>query len=109
MSGPRLSSFEARKSSHLRMTEFGSARLRRRLRQLPRRLTGRHKIDRPQVRIVDVLQRHRHHTTAAVDVDTAEELQPEAWREVLALLRGAALQVAHLRPKRVVEIGRTPA
>ena len=42
-------------------------------------------IDRPEVAVVDVLQRHGHHFGLAVDVDTAEKLQAETGREILAL------------------------
>jgi hypothetical protein len=47
-------------------------------------------VDRPQSH-VDILQRHRHNVGPAVDIDAAEELQPETWRQILALFRTAAL------------------
>src|SRR5262245_20837904 len=63
---------------------------------------------RPQHAVVDVLERHRHHLGLAVDGDMAEELQPEARREVVLL----ALAAAHLeygaRAEGVVEPPRRP-
>jgi hypothetical protein len=40
---------------------------------------------------VEILQRHRHNTGPAGDIDAAEELQPETWRQIFALFRTAAL------------------
>src|SRR5438045_7843673 len=64
--------------------------------------------DRPKVAIVDILQRHRHDAGPSVDLDTAEELQPEAWCEVFALLRAAPLLENCRRSERVVELARSP-
>src|SRR5215475_2995648 len=76
---------------------------------LPPSIWPRQDIDRPEVAVVDVFQGHRHHARLAVDINTAEELQAGAGREVLALLRAAALLVNRGWPKRVVELSRSPA
>src|SRR6478735_4836514 len=48
------------------------------------RVRARLDIDRPQSRVVDVLEGHRHDFGLAVDIDAAEELQPETGAEILA-------------------------
>src|SRR5262245_29416130 len=63
---------------------------------------------RPQIAVVHVLQRHRHYLGRAVDFNVAEELEPEAWRKILALLCAASVLVHHLRPERVVDLARPP-
>jgi hypothetical protein len=47
--------------------------------------------DRPQIAVVNVLQGHGHHFGFSVDTDMAEKLQAKTGREILALLRAAAL------------------
>jgi hypothetical protein len=56
----------------------------------PRVRTG-FDIDRPQIAVVNVLQGHGHHFGFSVDTDMAEKLQAKTGREILALLRAAAL------------------
>src|SRR5690348_11662275 len=73
------------------------------------RVRLRQDIDRPERAVVDILERHRHHARSSVDVDTTEELQAEAWREIFALLGAAALLEHGPRPKGVVEPARSPA
>src|SRR5450631_2350856 len=68
----------------------------------------RHDIDRPEVAVVDILQRHRHHPGAAVDVDAAEKLQSETWGEIVVLPGAAALFEHGRRSEGVVEPARTP-
>jgi hypothetical protein len=46
-------------------------------------------VDRPEISIVDILQRHRHDAGPAVDIDAAEELQSKTWCEIFALFRAA--------------------
>src|SRR3984893_8204028 len=65
-------------------------------------------IDRPEVAVIDVLQRHRHDAGFAVDIDAAEELQTETRREIFALLRAASLLEHRRWSKRVVELARAP-
>src|SRR2546421_1144955 len=72
------------------------------------RVRPRFDADRPKVAIVDILQRHRHDAGPPVDLDTAEELQPETRCEVFTLLRAASLLEHCRRPERVVELARSP-
>src|SRR5438445_412987 len=74
----------------------------------PPSIRARLDIGRPQVAVVDVLQRHGHHLGLAVDIDAAEKLQAETGGEIFALLRAAALLEHGFRPERVVEQGRRP-
>jgi len=53
------------------------------------RVRPRLDIDRPEIAVADILQGHRHDLRPAVNIDAAEELQPETGREVVALLRGS--------------------
>src|SRR5260370_35685098 len=62
------------------------------------RIQSRRDIDRPQIAVVDILQRHGHDFALAIDIDTAEELQSKARGEVFALLRAAALRIHRLGP-----------
>src|SRR5215203_2470914 len=57
-------------------------------------------IDRPQIAVVYVLQRHRHDAGVAIDIDAAKKLQPETGRKIFTL---AALLEHRLRAKRIVE------
>src|SRR6188768_2108580 len=63
---------------------------------------------RPQHLVGDVLERHRHHSALAVDIDAAEKLQPETGRKILDLRRVAALLEQHARPECIVERRRMP-
>src|SRR3954454_21681534 len=72
------------------------------------RLRLRLDIDRPEVPVVDVLQRHGHDAGPAIDVDLAEELQSETGREVFALRFAASVLVHRDRTKGVVELARAP-
>src|SRR5260370_17238522 len=80
------------------------------LRQYARRprVRPRFDVDRPEVAVIDVLQRHRHDAGLAVDIDAAEELQAEARREIFALLRAASLLEHRRWSERVVELPRAP-
>src|SRR5215831_3778909 len=64
--------------------------------------------DRPEVAVGDVFEGDRHHLARAVDRHMSEELQPEAGREIVALVRAAAFLEHRARPKRVVERPRMP-
>src|SRR5947208_1094001 len=72
------------------------------------RLRLRHDIDRPEVPVVDVLQRYGHDAGPAIDVDLAEELQSETGREVFALRLTAPVLIHRDRTKSIVELARTP-
>src|SRR6476620_600198 len=72
------------------------------------RVRARLDIDRPQSRVVDVLQGHRHYFGLAVDIDAAEELQPETGAEILALFGVAALLEHRLGAERIVEFAGRP-
>src|SRR5260370_39439461 len=72
------------------------------------RIRPRFDVDRPKVAVVDILQRHPHDAGPSVDIDTAEELQPETRREIFTLLRAAALLEHRRWPERVVELARSP-
>ena len=72
------------------------------------RIRARLDIDRPEIAVVDVLQRHRHHFGLAVDIDAAEELQAKARCEIFALLGAASLLKHRRRTERVVELARRP-
>src|SRR5258705_6182091 len=65
-------------------------------------------VDRPQRGVADVLERHGHHLARAVDRDVAEELQPEAGRQILAALPARRFLERDARPERVVERARPP-
>src|SRR5258706_1795189 len=65
-------------------------------------------VDRPQRGVAHVLERHGHHLARAVDRDVAEELQPEAGRQILAELPARRLLEFDARPERVVELARPP-
>src|SRR6516165_6450325 len=58
---------------------------------------------RPQGIIVDIPERDRHYLARAVDGDMAEELQPEARRQILSLLLAGRLHIDELRSERGVE------
>src|SRR3954465_11073990 len=72
------------------------------------RLRLRLDIDRPEVPVVDVLQRHCHHAGPAIDVDLAEELQSETGREVFPLRLAAPALVHRDGTKGIVELARPP-
>src|ERR1700737_3090115 len=65
-------------------------------------------VDRPEVAVIDILQRHRHDAGPSVDIDAAEELQPETRREVFALLRAAPLLEHRRWAEGIVELARAP-
>src|SRR5258707_3461979 len=65
-------------------------------------------IDRPQIPIIDVLQRHRHDPRVTVDIDAAEELQSKTGREIFALLRAAALLKLRGGSQRISGVARQP-
>src|SRR6195256_3963239 len=65
-------------------------------------------LGRPQRVIVDVLERDGHDLSGAIDRHMAEELQPEARRQVVALAVAASLLENGLRAEGVVELLRTP-
>src|SRR5215475_11379692 len=67
-----------------------------------------HEVDRPQVAVGDVLERHRHDAARPVDRHMAEELQAEARCQVLALLGAAAEGKHRARAEGVVEPPRAP-
>src|SRR5260370_30103330 len=67
------------------------------------RVRPRLDVDRPKVAVVDILQRHRHDSGPSVDINAAEELQPETWREIFALLRAAPLLEHRRWPEGVVK------
>src|SRR5712671_6826877 len=78
-------------------------------RQLPRpRIRLRLDVDRPQIAVIDILQGNGHDAGLAVDIDAAEELQPETGREIFALARAATFLEHRLRPKGVVEFAGRP-
>ena len=62
----------------------------------------------PEVLVIDVLEGDRHHSARAVDRHLAEELQPEAGRQVVALRAAAPLLEDRARTERVVELLRSP-
>src|SRR3954453_16789248 len=72
------------------------------------RLRLRLDIDRPEVPVVDVLQRYGHDAGSAFDVDLAEELQSETGVEVFALRFRASVLVHRDRTKGIVELARAP-
>src|SRR3954463_5262984 len=72
------------------------------------RLRLRLAIDRPEVPVVDVLQRYGHDAGPAIDVDLAEELQSETGREVFPLRLTAPVLVHRNRTKGIVEVARPP-
>src|SRR3954453_22662514 len=72
------------------------------------RLRLRLDIDRPEIPVVDGLQRHGHRAGSAIDVDLAEELQSETGREVFALRLTAPVLVHRDRTKGIVEFARAP-
>jgi len=59
--------------------------------------------------IVDVLERDGHDLGGAIDRHMAEELQPKAGRQVVALAVAASLLENGLWAERVVELLRTPS
>ena len=59
--------------------------------------------DRPQRAILDVLERDRQVSGCAVDRHVAEELQPVARGEVVALFLARSFLEYDLRPERAVE------
>src|SRR5262245_39094653 len=68
----------------------------------------RRKIDQPEAPVGDVLEGHRHDPGRSVDRHLTEELQPEAGREIVALLCTAAIGVDRARTERVVEPAGSP-
>src|SRR5271166_5490696 len=60
-------------------------------------------VRRPQGVVVDILKGDGHHLGGPVDGDMAEELQPEARRQVEPLLPGRGLHIDELRAERAVE------
>src|SRR5438067_3239465 len=65
-------------------------------------------VDRPEVAILDILERDRHDFGRAVDRHVPEKLQAVAGRQVLALVVAAAIGVERARAEGVVEPARTP-
>src|SRR3979490_2076963 len=65
-------------------------------------------LGRPQSVIVDVLERDGHDLGGAIDRHMAEELQPEARRQVVALAVAASLLENRSWAEGVVELLRTP-
>src|SRR3981081_4458290 len=63
-------------------------------------------VDRPQRDVADVLERHGHHLARAVDRDMAEELQPEAGRQILATLPARGVLERDARRERVFQLAR---
>src|SRR5713226_10316026 len=72
------------------------------------RVRPRLDIDRPEILVADILQRHRHDFRLAVDLDAAEELQSETRGEIFALLRAAAFLKHRLRTERIIQLAGTP-
>src|SRR5258705_5727546 len=58
----------------------------------------------PERAILDVLERHGHDLGCAVDGDMTEELHAFTGCQVWSLLLAGRLDVAQLRPKRVIEV-----
>src|SRR5215831_10922694 len=71
-------------------------------------LHSRLDLGRPEIVVRDVLERDGHHLARSVDRHMAEELQPEAGRQVVALRAAAPLLENCARTERVVERLRTP-
>jgi hypothetical protein len=65
-------------------------------------------LDRPELAVLDVLERDGHDLGLTVDRYVAEELQTEAGREIIALIFVAPLLEDGARPKSVVEPLRAP-
>src|SRR5215467_7086026 len=66
-------------------------------------------LGRPEIVVGDVLERDGHDLARSVDRHMAEELQPEAGRQVVALCAAAPLLEDRARTERVVELLRSPS
>src|SRR5262249_23793435 len=65
-------------------------------------------LGRPEIVVADVLERDGHDLARSVDRHMAEELQPEAGRQVVALCAAAPLLEDRARTEGVVERLRSP-